>query len=253
MQHSFSRRRRGPGGAERGLRVRGTRAVCERAGAPRLRALQCSAQSRKRIKLGFISLVETPPPSPCGGSGRGQRCLGRSAVYQLLECPLNVHTVPDPCHPQLHKVLLGEGGQVCALYFMVLKLVSVLHQVDAFQPVPDVVLVPQVEGFLHEGPWWVEGVQGRPWRGGRGRGAAPGAHAPHHKTHLLGLVWDGEAGRFEDGGRGQTIGPHGAEGLCPIQSRLHGAGGTSGYRVATARSNCVGGPGAPLGNGAEFS
>lgn len=64
MQHSFSRRRRGPGGAERGLRVRGTRAVCERAGAPRLRALQCSAQSRKRIKLGFISLVETPPPLP---------------------------------------------------------------------------------------------------------------------------------------------------------------------------------------------
>lgn len=140
-----------------------------------------------------------------------------------------------------------------ALYFMVLKLVSVLHQIDAFQPVPDVVLVPQVEGFLHEGPRRVEGVQGWPWRGGRGRGAAPGAHAPHHKPHLLGLVWDGKAGRFEDGGRGQTVGPDGAEGLCPIQSRLHGAGGTSGYGVATARSDCVGGPGAPLGNGAEFS
>lgn len=55
MQHSFSRRRRGPGGAERGLRVRGTQAVCERVGA--LGSAPFSAVLRVERESNWVLLV----------------------------------------------------------------------------------------------------------------------------------------------------------------------------------------------------
>lgn len=67
-----------------------------------------------------------------------------SALQQLFERPFDVHAVSDSSHSQLCKVLLGKSREVRAFDLVFLKPCSVLPQVDALQPVSNIVLIPQV-------------------------------------------------------------------------------------------------------------
>lgn len=169
----------------------------------------------------------------------------------------------DARHPQLGEVVLGEGRQVGALDLVLLEAGAVLAQVDALQPVPHVVLVPQVQGLLVEGS---EGQQRRAQTGGvRGRrrrraGARAGAGAPHHEADLLGLLGEAEAGRLEDGlrrrGGGRRREPEAgeaAQGVAPVGGPRARARGAAGDGVAAAGADGVRGAVTSLRNGVELT
>ena len=145
-----------------------------------------------------------------------------------------------------------------AFDLVLLETRPVLPQVDALQPVPHVVLVPQVQGLLVEGPEGQQrGAQAGGVAGRRGRRAGAGAGAPHDKAHLLGLVGQAEAGGLQDGvgrrGRrcGQAEAGEAPEGVAPVgRARAQGAAGDG---VAAAGPDGVGGGVASLGDGMELS
>lgn len=182
--------------------------------------------------------------------------MGGSSFQQLLQRPLYIHTMADAGHAQFGEVLLGEGGEVRALDLVLLEALAVLGQVDAGQPVGHVVLVPQVKGLL------VEGSQGEERRAdGRVRGrrrATPGAGAPHDEAHLLGLMRQTEARRFQDGrgrgGRGsQAEASDGSERVRAVRGRGAGAGSPAADRVTTARTDGKGGTVASLRDGMKLA
>lgn len=105
----------------------------------------------------------------------------------------------DARHAQLGKVFFSEGRKMGALDLVLLEALTVLPKINAGEPVPHIVLVPQVQRFL------VEGAQCKERRGHSGgmsgrRRAAPAARASHDEAHLLRLVGQTEAGGFQDGG-----------------------------------------------------
>lgn len=95
---------------------------------------------------------------------RGEGSSG--TIQQLSECPLDVDTVSQSGDTQLHIVLLGEGGEVGAFDLVLLEALAVFGQAHALQPVPHVILIPQVEGPLPPRPKGQQGAA-EDWGGAR--------------------------------------------------------------------------------------
>lgn len=141
-----------------------------------------------------------------------------------------------------------------ALDLMLLESLPVFRQVNAGQPVANVILVPQVEGLLVERPQGEQG--GGHARGGGGRGrATPRAGAPHDETHFFRFVRETEARRLKDGGgcdgrSGQTEAPDGSQRIRAVRGT--GTGCPPGHWVAAAWSDGVGGAVASLRDSMEL-
>ena len=147
-----------------------------------------------------------------------------------------------------------------ALDLVFLEACSVLPQVNALQPVPHVILVPQVEGLLVEGPESQERrAQPGGVRGGWRWGAGAGTGAPHHKADLLRLMGQAEAGGLEDGvgrrggGSGQAEAGESAERVPSVRGACAWAWCASCYWVAAAWADGVCGAVASLGNVVQLS
>ncbi|KAG7217431.1 hypothetical protein INR49_021598 [Caranx melampygus] len=78
--------------------------------------------------------------------------LEPSNIFQPVVCSFNVHAMSNSRHSQFCKVILGKSWEVRAFDLVFLKPCSVLPQIDALQPVSNIILIPEVEGFLVEGP-----------------------------------------------------------------------------------------------------
>lgn len=73
-----------------------------------------------------------------------------SPLQEKFESPVDVHAVTHSGHTQIDVVLLGQGGQVRAINFMVQEPGSVLRQAQPFKPISHVELGPEPQRFSAE-------------------------------------------------------------------------------------------------------
>lgn len=185
-------------------------------------------------------------------------------IQQLSERPLDVDPVSQSGDAQLHVVVFGERREVGAFDLVLLEALAVFGQAHALQPVPHVILIPQVEGPLpprpqgQQGPAEDRGGAG----GGVGRGggrAGPGSctGASHHKPNLLWFWGETETGRLQDGEAATRAQVRplrgGGDPYWPIRWGGRGGGAPAGDGVAASWSDGVAGSISSLGDGVEFT